>query len=239
MQGAKDYYPFGMVMPGRKFSSATNYRYGFNGKEEDDEVKGDGNQIAYEERIYDSRLGRFLSMDPLVQDFPSFSPYSAFNNSPIYFYDPNGGYSKGDKTTSKNEFLKVLKMWDIEVGKYYKKKSGVTPETLPITAKLNLLDRDYRAPSQTIKTIGEGKEQISDFSYNKHLGKYVDLGGFPLDAVHFFKTSSLAACTLGPLLSGKVEEKKKVKANQRTREVFRALLLLKICLQIILGFTLA
>jgi hypothetical protein len=56
---AQDYYAFGMIMPGRRFSSGGSYRYGFNGKEEDDDVKGDGNQQDYGMRIYDPRLGRF------------------------------------------------------------------------------------------------------------------------------------------------------------------------------------
>lgn len=37
------------------------YRYGFNGKENDNEVKGEGNQQDYGMRIYDPRLGKFLS----------------------------------------------------------------------------------------------------------------------------------------------------------------------------------
>src|SRR5690606_14475631 len=44
---ASDYYPFGMGMPGRRFSSNGLYRYGFNGKENDNEVKGEGNQQDY------------------------------------------------------------------------------------------------------------------------------------------------------------------------------------------------
>ena len=40
---ANDYYPFGMLQPGRSYAqSGTGYRYGFNGKEKDDEVKGGG-----------------------------------------------------------------------------------------------------------------------------------------------------------------------------------------------------
>jgi RHS repeat-associated protein len=48
-------------------SSSLNggYRYGFNGKGNDNEVKGIGNQQDYGMRIYDPRLGRFLSVDPL------------------------------------------------------------------------------------------------------------------------------------------------------------------------------
>jgi len=61
---ANDYYPFGMLMPGRKFSSDGAYRYGLNGKENDNEVKGEGGQQDYGMRIYDPRLGKFLSVDP-------------------------------------------------------------------------------------------------------------------------------------------------------------------------------
>jgi hypothetical protein len=42
-----------MMMPGRKFSAGSGYRYGFNGKENDNEVKGEGNQQDYGMRIYD------------------------------------------------------------------------------------------------------------------------------------------------------------------------------------------
>ncbi|WP_157761039.1 hypothetical protein [Chitinophaga caeni] len=34
-----DYYPFGMQIPGRVFNGG-GYRYGFNGKENDNEAKG-------------------------------------------------------------------------------------------------------------------------------------------------------------------------------------------------------
>ena len=60
-QPAQDYYPFGMLMPSRIFSS-DKYRFGFNGKENDNEVKGTGDQQDYGMRIYDPRLGKFLSV---------------------------------------------------------------------------------------------------------------------------------------------------------------------------------
>ena len=41
------------------------YRYGFNGMEMDNEVKGTGNHIDFGARGYDSRIGRWLSVDPL------------------------------------------------------------------------------------------------------------------------------------------------------------------------------
>ncbi len=46
IKSATDYYPFGMMMPGRNFSS-DDYSYGFNGQERDDEIKGAGNSVNF------------------------------------------------------------------------------------------------------------------------------------------------------------------------------------------------
>ena len=86
---ANDYYPFGMQMPGREYN-LKGYRYGFNGKENDNEVKGEGNQQDYGMRIYDPRLGRFLSVDPLTKNFPMLTCYQFSNNSPIAMVDLDG-----------------------------------------------------------------------------------------------------------------------------------------------------
>jgi RHS repeat-associated protein len=82
-----DYYPYGMVMPNRN-GSDNSYRYGFNGMEKDDEAKGAGNSYDFGARMYDSRLGRWLSVDPLGQFIGS--QYSAFANNPILLIDTDG-----------------------------------------------------------------------------------------------------------------------------------------------------
>ncbi|MBK9327723.1 MAG: hypothetical protein IPM95_00120 [Sphingobacteriales bacterium] len=92
---AQHYYPFGMQMPGKNvtlasYSSLNRYRFGFNGKEKDDEVKGQGNSYDYGFRIYDSRIGRFLSVDPLINDYPWYAPYQFAGNKPIIAIDLEG-----------------------------------------------------------------------------------------------------------------------------------------------------
>lgn len=89
----KDYYPFGMLMPGRHYttgSASLAYRYGFNGKEKDNEVYGTGNSYDFGARMYDPRVGRFLSIDPRWKEFPFWSPYVYAGNNPIRFVDVNG-----------------------------------------------------------------------------------------------------------------------------------------------------
>jgi RHS repeat-associated protein len=95
-----DYYPFGMQMPGRTLSLAKGYRYGFNGKENDNEVKGDGLQYDYGMRIYDPRTGKFLSVDPLGFSYPWWTPYQFAGNTPIQAIDLDGGEPKGYKWTN-------------------------------------------------------------------------------------------------------------------------------------------
>ncbi|MBN9299362.1 MAG: hypothetical protein J0I41_20340 [Filimonas sp.] len=64
-----------------------DYRYTFNGKESDNNVKGVGNQQDYGMRIYDSRLGRFLSVDPLTKKYLKLTPFQFASNSPIWGID--------------------------------------------------------------------------------------------------------------------------------------------------------
>jgi len=67
-----------------------NSRYGYNGKENDNEVKGLGNQIDFGARIFDPRVATFLSLDPLKSQFAFQSPFIYAGNSPINSIDVNG-----------------------------------------------------------------------------------------------------------------------------------------------------
>lgn len=58
--------------------------------ERDDEVKGVGNSYTTQFRQYDPRIGRWLTLDPMIHEFPDMSPYNGFDNDPIYFNDPTG-----------------------------------------------------------------------------------------------------------------------------------------------------
>ena len=71
-----------MTLPKRQGSTDV-YRYGFQGQEKDDEVKGEGNSINFTFRMYASRLGKFLSIDPLTAHYPHNSPYAFAENRVI------------------------------------------------------------------------------------------------------------------------------------------------------------
>jgi len=57
-----------MLLPGRH-GAVDSYRYGFNGKEKDDEIKGvEGSSIDFANRFYGPRVSKFLSIDPLFKN---------------------------------------------------------------------------------------------------------------------------------------------------------------------------
>src|SRR5690606_35618400 len=91
------------------------FRYGFNGMEKDDEVKGSGNHVDFGARGYDPRLGRWLSIDPKFRKYPFVSGYAFVVNSPIRFIDFNGEdfydptKSIQEKYQHTNTFLKNVK----------------------------------------------------------------------------------------------------------------------------------
>lgn len=60
--------------------------------EQDDEIKGQGNSLDFGARIYDSRLGRFLSVEPLFWKYSSLTTYSFAGNSSIVLIDKNGEF---------------------------------------------------------------------------------------------------------------------------------------------------
>ena len=98
-------------MPGRTYynNSVEKYSYGFNGKENVDEVASDGDYIDFGARIYDSRLGRWMSVDPLQYKYPSVSSYCFSLNSIIAFKDPDG--REVILVTVKNETKALLFSW--------------------------------------------------------------------------------------------------------------------------------
>jgi len=68
-----------------------SYRFGFNGQEKDDEIANvTGAHLNYKFRIYDSRIGRFFSIDPLAAKYPYNSTYAFSENSTIAFIELEG-----------------------------------------------------------------------------------------------------------------------------------------------------
>lgn len=87
------------------------YRYAFNGMERDDQLKGVGNSYDFGARIYDPRIGRWLTPDPQEYRFSQLSTYVAFENAPISVVDLDGKSGvaewKVDKEKTKTLIIKA------------------------------------------------------------------------------------------------------------------------------------
>ena len=170
---ATDYFPFGMSMPGRSFTAANTegYRYSFNGKEDDTEwAKQD-----YGARMYDKRLGRWLSIDPFGKKYPRLSPYNFVGNSPLLFIDPNG----------KEIIIHYLD--DKGNAASYTFKAGLKP-----TSTNEFVQKAYEAITFVMKNDDSKTYQALVKASNKLNIYYRDIDGShgPTDEAHFSKANS-------------------------------------------------
>ena len=132
-----DYSPFGVELDGRTVSGG--YRYGYQGSEKDNEFKGNGNSYTTEFRQLDPRLGRWLSVDPVIQ--PWQSSYCSMDCNPVFYIDPTGT-SSGDYYTKDGQYM------------------GSDEKNDDIGYVVNKADVVYKADGKTVdanKTIGEVK----------------------------------------------------------------------------------
>jgi RHS repeat-associated protein len=82
-----DYDAWGMVLEGRSnVAGDDRRRFKFTGKERDTESGYD----YFGARYYDARIGRFISVDPLDEKFPGWSPYHYALMNPGRFIDKDG-----------------------------------------------------------------------------------------------------------------------------------------------------
>ncbi|MFN3755308.1 RHS repeat domain-containing protein, partial [Flavobacterium sp.] len=102
---------FGSLVPNRYDSLNSGHRYGFQGQEKDDEIKGEGNSLNYTFRMHDPRVGRFFTIDPLSAKYPHNSPYAFSENRVLDGVELEGlevRYVHKDLNT--NDFKSTLKL---------------------------------------------------------------------------------------------------------------------------------
>ena len=153
-KSSQDSYPFGMAMPGRRFSSSS-YRYGFNGQEKDDEVKSSGNSYDFLFRIYDPRLGRFLSTDPLEKEYPWNSPYAFAENRPIDGRDLEGKEWENFMSKFSKPGELAIKLPNKETAQIQSYKTSIS------NAKMSFDDFKTAFKSEPQKTLSNSKADFN------------------------------------------------------------------------------
>src|SRR5690554_2350998 len=144
----KDYYTYGMQMPGRKqlreldgngdpvyvpANGIDGYRYGFSSMEKDDEIKGEGNSLDFGARLYDPRVGRWLSIDPLASKFPHLTPYSYVGGMVNVAIDPDG--KDIVFTVSKSEDGKLIVTAKVNAKLVNESNKKITSEQMDVYAQ--------------------------------------------------------------------------------------------------------
>ena len=180
---ANDYYPGGMLMPGRKYqaSATSNYRFSINGQEKSDELNENLTTALYWE--YDSRIGRRWNVDPIT--LTNESPYLVNGGNPIIYTDPLGDF--------KSKFwAQWNKFWHggNKVGKnkcdewYVTKNKGVeVKENGEVVAKYAYYYGKGRDRYSTAK-----EKKLNEFEYEQQVARMTRDGlwnpnGKPIDVV--------------------------------------------------------
>jgi RHS repeat-associated protein len=84
-----NYYPFGLKHMGYGAPIVnSNYKYKYQGQERQDELGL--NWDSFKWRNYDPAISRFMSIDPLAEDYSYQSPYAFCENTPIAFRELEG-----------------------------------------------------------------------------------------------------------------------------------------------------
>ncbi len=86
-------YPFGLQHKGYNNTinpngNSTAQKFGFGGKELNEELGIQWHDFGA--RNYDASLGRWMNLDPLAEDYISWSPYNYTFNNPTNLVDPDG-----------------------------------------------------------------------------------------------------------------------------------------------------
>jgi hypothetical protein len=163
------YYPFGQLVPNRHGSS-TAYRYGFQGQEKDDELKGEGNSYNFGDYGLDVRIGRRLNLDPVLKPFQS--GYITFGNDPISRIDHDGNDDVFYiKKNGKVGMYRTLKGTAIKI----KTKDGIINYSdLSLNSKSNRTIATKIFSNYSFEVLGKGKIGIADLKDNKEAAAYTN-----------------------------------------------------------------
>ena len=132
IRNISDYSPFGVLLPERTVENKF-YRYGYQGSESDDEVKGAKNSYTTEYRQLDPRIGRWLSIDPVIQ--PWQSPYCSMDNNPIWLNDVKGDKGESTHIDEKGKVIAVFNDGDNGIYQHGQNADGGTPTKYMITKR--------------------------------------------------------------------------------------------------------
>jgi RHS repeat-associated protein len=174
LQSYSDYYPFGMQMPGRNGGN-NDYRYGYQGSESDNEVKGQSNSYTTHFRQLDPRLGRWLTIDPKATPFES--PYTSMANNPILNNDVLGDTIRmSEAFKASNKYQSYQLFTKTRAGKNFVKRYSAGGSHGDVLVELATFDDKSNFKRE------DGSEYKSKFSGPQTVsGSYGETASFTVD----------------------------------------------------------
>jgi RHS repeat-associated protein len=172
------YYPYGMLIKSLSQNSET-YRWGFQGHEQDNEIKGAGNHLRFGDYGYDTRLGRRWNLDPVDQ--VGISNYAVFKNNPIINVDPDGKQIRPSPARRGNNYN--LRNYNRNYSMFYngiQPKSTIQSTRYQRVASMTSINNEKHSYVQDIETAGGNNVQISN---NNKGGKRLTFAGEFVDDV--------------------------------------------------------
>lgn len=168
-----------MLVPGRNYQGSDKYRYGFNGQEQDDEIKGEGNSVNYKYRMHDPRIMRFFATDPIAKKFPELTPYQFASNNPIWMIEwegLEGIMSSGGSQPFSNDSRPTHQVMTASDG--VKAANNIKEKLYDTHHRANSMMQFYEK-NEYLLTQEErpsfGKYQVYMFAWFKDYGQYTDL----------------------------------------------------------------
>jgi RHS repeat-associated protein len=177
-----DYYPYGKVLS----CNGSTHRYGYQGRfaEKDEETKWN----AFELRMYDAAIGRWMGIDPYRQFASS---YMGMGNNPVNGVDPDGGGVKDDilintqtgertvKPTEDNFDRYFYDSWNNYVGFAYK-NNGIAEGGLKYLGKnkIEVYGKFTLAEKSWAKSTYQGFEGNSTYSSLQGENGFYNEGGW-------------------------------------------------------------
>lgn len=171
--------------------------YKFNGKE--NQTVSSMLMLDYGARMFDSRFGRWLMVDPLADNYYPISPYAYCANNPVRLFDPNGMFYDDYISSFNGKFLgsdnfpsKRIFMIDDEKFHEINKKNGITIYDKAVEWKKNgkevvIEELAIRAAAQDVgdNSMTTGLEHQIYISFDRNSGKvsFVDGGAGVHDQV--------------------------------------------------------
>jgi len=101
-----NYYPFGLKHKGyNNVITGRDHKYDYNGIELEESLGYNMHEMAW--RHYDPAIARWAGIDPVTHH--SMSPYTAFDNNPVYWADPSGADATYTGKKAQNVFAQLQK----------------------------------------------------------------------------------------------------------------------------------